>query len=255
MDRSPKCVRSTCRRFPRPRGDGPCLVARSSRRPAVSPPTRGWTPYSVRLSAPTSGFPAHAGMDPCACTRHRRWRRFPRPRGDGPGYGAWSDTGTMVSPPTRGWTADRRPPAVARMGFPAHAGMDPFTWASAGGDSGFPRPRGDGPHVYIALHGIAEVSPPTRGWTPRGGAAPGRWRGFPAHAGMDPIRRARTSLFPRFPRPRGDGPQLPPGVLILTVVSPPTRGWTASPRMTRQERQGFPAHAGMDPLADRLSAR
>ena len=118
---APPCAR---RRFPRPRGDGPATASRLSPRARVSPPTRGWTPSDVGCQDDGFGFPAHAGMDPFACTRHRRWRRFPRPRGDGPCLRACTPTIASVSPPTRGWT-HRYPHGAGRgRGFPAHAGMD-----------------------------------------------------------------------------------------------------------------------------------
>ena len=50
-----------------------------------------------------------------------------------------------VSPPTRGWTrldVDRH---GNRIGFPAHAGMDPMGIGNPFKSMGFPRPRGDGP--------------------------------------------------------------------------------------------------------------
>ena len=71
--------------------------------------------------------------------------------------------------------------------------------------------------------------------------------GFPAHAGMDPVDVACPDLhYFGFPRPRGDGPLLLVGVLIASLVSPPTRGWTLRRRRDGLLVRGFPAHAGMD---------
>ena len=71
------------------------------------------------------------------------------------------------------------------------------------------------------------ASPPTRGWT-RAVVDPGRAdTGFPAHAGMDPVRRTPSRPLRGLPRPRGDGPSLA------------IRDWWSY--------AGFPAHAGMDP--------
>ena len=78
-----------CGRFPRPRGDGPWR----HRRRGVSvgfPRPRGDGPRSpIVHGGVSSGFPAHAGMDPSCRLRpgmppRRLMPRFPRPRGDGP---------------------------------------------------------------------------------------------------------------------------------------------------------------------------
>ena len=71
-------------------------------------------------------------------------------------------------------------------GFPAHAGMDPSSPESQGGCGGVPRPRGDGPLFAPFINYAFWGSPPTRGWTPCNGTASTLFRGFPAHAGMDP---------------------------------------------------------------------
>ena len=180
----------------------------SSALKTVSPPTRGWTcRASPKDDHPTGGFP--------------------RPRGDGPSSGA------------HGFPAHAgMEPAVAARGFPAHAGMDPSSDDTAYGPGiawlracRFPRPRGDGPPrrsdrrrrcavspptrgwtpPHATARALSQVSPPTRGWT-RDRRAPRRsdFRGFPAHAGMDPVGVPVTN-----------------GTVDLPgTVSPPTRGWT-----------------------------
>ena len=70
---------------------------------------------------------------------------------------------------------------------------------------------------------------------------------------MDPSPRPRRSRTSWFPRPRGDGPRTDARASILTLVSPPTRGWTQALRSEHPPRAGFPAHAGMDLLASRSS--
>ena len=91
-------------RFPRPRGDGPCEAGRSALSAEVSPPTRGWTDARRRDGRHAVGFPAHAGMDPCAISASHRSSGFPRPRGDGPASHLFRLDHLTVSPPTRGWT-------------------------------------------------------------------------------------------------------------------------------------------------------
>ncbi len=49
--------------FPRPRGDGPYLLASVDDTFQVSPPTRGWTRSDIIQPCRLGGFPAHAGMD------------------------------------------------------------------------------------------------------------------------------------------------------------------------------------------------
>ena len=157
-------------RFPRPRGDGP--VPRSDRAESmhmpVSPPTRGWTLADRR------------------------------------------DTNTSiiaVSPPTRGWTPRAVQVDPGLRAFPAHAGMDPGRDAERIRRVGFPRPRGDGPRPIRGGSMSSPVSPPTRGWTLVIFDRIRLQRGFPAHAGMDPVQRAIEAE-------------------LLVAVSPPTRGWT-----------------------------
>ena len=110
MDRTSTWRGICSRRFPRPRGDGPMPRTLGVTDPAVSPPTRGWTPSAESLVPRVPGFPAHAGMDPRCRPSTRSASRFPRPRGDGPKAFTATQAGTGVSPPTRGWTrpGDRR---------------------------------------------------------------------------------------------------------------------------------------------------
>ena len=226
MDPPGSTATPTLTRFPRPRGDGPRSPGTGDRTPAVSPPTRGWTPVRQTISVLMIGFPAHAGMDPGTGYLATAAGRFPRPRGDGP---------VMTC-------------AVTNVtGFPAHAGMDRKSRSSPTVRSRFPRPRGDGPVNLVIVEGVVTVSPPTRGWTayargiipnPKRVSPPTRgWTrdacgavsyhsGFPAHAGMDPHRRTAAPCRSWFPRPRGDGPRWYQPSIRVTRVSPPTRGWT-----------------------------
>ena len=235
----------------------------------ASPHTRGWTPLVQRRRADDGGFPAHAGMDPTRTGRRRRSRRLPRTRGDGPpvlstaarGYRASPHTrgwtvicsagygGVKASPHTRGWTLRTAQSCAGDDGFPAHAGMDPRCCPPRPAGTGLPRTRGDGPRSSISRRRATSASPHTRGWT--GGQplrAEGR-RGFPAHAGMDPPRATRQTGAPRLPRTRGDGPAAADLDAALERASPHTRGWTRVDPRPRRPDVGFPAHAGMDPIA------
>ena len=52
---------------------------------------------------------------------------------------------------------------------------------------------------------------------------------------------------PRFPRPRGDGPSGLPLLSVLSLVPPPTRGWSHRTLRRPGRQRGSPAHAGMVP--------
>ncbi len=53
----------------------------------------------------------------------------------------------------------------------------------------------------------------------------------------------------RVPRPRGDGPEYHPAMTPDPTGSPPTRGWPPGYCRPRKVAPGFPAHAGMAPIA------
>ena len=186
----------------------------------VSPPTRGWTPVMLSrlerkfggVSPPTRGWTPGSSIV-AAC----RYRRFPRPRGDGPVRVPSGCRGIRSGFPAH---AGMDPPTLLGIlvggsaGFPAHAGMDP---GNAGADRRsqprFPRPRGDGPSRNVRSTGQCHA-----GWFPRP-------RGDGPDIGPEHVVRGRRW---RFPRPRGDGPkgQLYHRRLRHRSVSPPTRGWT-----------------------------
>ena len=189
-------------------------------------------------------------MDPATASARCMARRFPRPRGDGPAEKVLRVLVDTVSPPTRGWTIVDEPNSESMVGFPAHAGMDPHRRKGLSAVRRFPRPRGDGPLSVDVPRRRREVSPPTRGWTLHVTELGRDGHGFPAHAGMDPHRGSRPSPAPWFPRPRGDGPWDRTSVVLASLVSPPTRGWTSSCFSLSRATMGFPAHAGMDPDSD-----
>ena len=173
--------------LPRTRGDGPQIEARAVLGGDGFPRTaRGWTvPVGTRADRST-GFPAHAGMDPAARDGPGRRARLPRTRGDGPLPTRIAAPGSVASPHTRGWTQrldahgdiragfpahagwtrDAIQVKEAPRGFPAHAGMDPLDGGRARRARGLPRTRGDGPPPGRAAEPSRAASPHTRGWTP-----------------------------------------------------------------------------------------
>ena len=242
-------------RLPRTRGDGPSSLSAASYIEQASPHTRGWTPDDFRQIFPECGFPAHAGMDPSRSISGGRSRRLPRTRGDGPGPDRGRGRHTPASPHTRGWTraSDRR--RRPDRGFPAHAGMDPLWALLSRVEIGLPRTRGDGPRRIHGVLRTAQASPHTRGWTLDNRGVGHVAVGFPAHAGMDPERPADPARGARLPRTRGDGPQASTHGAASSAASPHTRGWTPGLEAPRVSGQGFPAHAGMDPIIRTVSNR
>ncbi len=234
-------------RIPRTRGDGPLWSRSVRRRCSDSPHTRGWTPRPMDEQQAVVGFPAHAGMDLELHPLVRGRLRIPRTRGDGPDVGVAASGQLEDSPHTRGWTLQcieghRRP-----GGFPAHAGMDPSARSACRSGRRIPRTRGDGPMANSNSGPVPVDSPHTRGWTARRQVLQRHHPGFPAHAGMDPSARRSRRRSCRIPRTRGDGPQSGCPTGTASTDSPHTRGWTALGPAARCRRDGFPAHAGMDP--------
>ena len=260
--------------LPRTRGDGPRSTSSRHTRRTASPHTRGWTGFKAAIDSLRRGFPAHAGMDRRERQSPRPAFRLPRTRGDGPCPDTHRGTASKASPHTRGWTSGDRERRMCSLGFPAHAGMDRSStiWCSTA--SRLPRTRGDGPLMPWQERFILEASPHTRGWTRRridddaqSRASPHtrgwtletdpasrRNSGFPAHAGMDLGPEVDGGRTRRLPRTRGDGPVTGWVSSTLRWASPHTRGWTLILVRRRDDREGFPAHAGMDPFNGSLSA-
>ena len=235
------------RRIPRTRGDGPSNAPPFRCSAADSPHTRGWTQFLHAGDDAVEGFPAHAGMDLAMTGAEIIAARIPRTRGDGPKDPRVVGGTLRDSPHTRGWTRHRRGPARLGHGFPAHAGMDPATTGPTPSRSWIPRTRGDGPLDRRCRRSGRTDSPHTRGWTRGRGRLSGNRRGFPAHAGMDPHVVGPQGAAGRIPRTRGDGPVGFVGSPGRAGDSPHTRGWTRIASGSPARRQGFPAHAGMDP--------
>ena len=161
----------------------------------------------------------------------------------------WPRAG-RASPHTRGWTHSSDAADHDVEGFPAHAGMDPSHSPRRRRTSRLPRTRGDGPGARTRLRLPVGASPHTRGWTPIGLAVVEGRRGFPAHAGMDPAPASCGRPQRGLPRTRGDGPGSIQWTVLSGEASPHTRGWTQPVEESLRRREGFPAHAGMDPKPD-----
>ncbi len=112
-------------------------------------------------------------------------------------------------------------------GSPAHAGMARSCVQHQITNSGFPRPRGDGPALPAGEEEADKVPPPTRGWP------------------LDGLVHQHVRVG--FPRPRGDGPISDPARRLILEVPPPTRGWPVVRVEGQRAGAGSPAHAGMAP--------
>ena len=116
-----------------------------------------------------------------------------------------------------------------KKGSPAHAGIDPRpAWRFAPSHWAPPPTRGS-----TLLTQTDEIAP----------------HGSPAHAGIDRDQPRVFDRESRLPRPRGDRPDFPSGLLYLPEAPPPTRGSTRDGRARRWRPCGSPAHAGIDPVA------
>ena len=192
-------------------------------------------------------------MDPLRACRARRQSGLPRACGDGPDHRRHGAVRRVASPRMRGWTRTPRFFGQAHTGFPAHAGMDPSCRRSFCRRCGLPRACGDGPVWTYTLATEDTASPRMRGWTRVVQVGLGSLWGFPAHAGMDPRSRARSSRRARLPRACGDGPAGRRIREAREAASPRMRGWTHPARRSHGPALGFPAHAGMDPCTRRCS--
>ena len=251
MDPSGARIPAASRGLPRARGDGPSSRRASGISSWASPRTRGWTRIRSRHHHRRLGFPAHAGMDPAAIFGITLFKRLPRARGDGPKEYTYWKTVKTASPRTRGWTLAANDVVMPAPGFPAHAGMDPFKNGAFSFSSWLPRARGDGPWSTGQYSAALAASPRTRGWTLESSSCRERLPGFPAHAGMDPMRKRTGSPRSWLPRARGDGPSYPVIRDCWGAASPRTRGWTRYRPHRGGAGAGFPAHAGMDPSTPR----
>ena len=236
MDPHPQSSAGAGRGIPRTRGDGPALSSCTASSRSDSPHPRGWTRAISALQDVGAGFPAPAGMDPCARLSARALHGIPRTRGDGPRSRRARSRAAWDSPHPRGWTGREEADAGAVHGFPAPAGMDPRRRCPRGIPAWIPRTRGDGPTRAASAKWFGGDSPHPRGWTLVGHRDGRLEGGFLAPAGMDPRRARPPSCSPGIPRTRGDGP------------------WTPSRRYPRA-RRGFPAPAGMDPRQSRRQSR
>ena len=222
-------------------------MARDSR--WASPRLRGWTLSNQTLTSAGPGFPAPAGMDPYHSMVSGPTVGLPRACGDGPRPSKTAPQSSPASPRLRGWTLAGKSMAWWAEGFPAPAGMDPPQTGSNRGSQRLPRACGDGPPSGLESDPTYEASPRLRGWTLVRTARQLVRTGFPAPAGMDPAPASWSYPVVGLPRACGDGPPSPRPSGKNAPASPRLRGWTRSAERIGAGIAGFPAPAGMDPVA------
>ena len=142
-----------------------------------------------------------------------------------------------------------------RDGFPAHAGIDPACPRSQARSRRLPRACGDRPDGFTATSMTMEASPRMRGSTPQRPPGEDDAAGFPAHAGIDPLRRGRRAPRRGLPRACGDRPEDVARGNRVERASPRMRGSTRRRSGEARPMSGFPAHAGIDPCPFRSPAR
>ncbi len=118
-----------------------------------------------------------------------------------------------------------------------------------------PRTRGDRPEASDDRDLGRVAAPHTRGSTRREPFERSEQRGCPAHAGIDPIRRAAHAARCGLPRTRGDRPAEATRQDTLRRAAPHTRGSTRVYDLQGLAVEGCPAHAGIDPWRDVSHAR
>ena len=142
----PGCTFQASRvRFPRTRGDVPGPTGICSTGSRFSPYTRGCSGLNPALKKRFEVFPVHAGMFRRSQCPRGSAVRFPRTRGDVPGWLVGSITPMGFSPYTRGCSGAAGPGVGAGVVFPVHAGMFHRARLSGRGEPRFPRTRGDVP--------------------------------------------------------------------------------------------------------------
>ena len=190
-------------RFPRIRGDVPQAATFYELGGGFSPHTRGCSVPRGTLLPLSRVFPAYAGMFLGPIAGAKADNRFPRIRGDVPGFLRTTQQLVGFSPHTRGCSVPRRCSTYLTAVFPAYAGMFRRTSFCKTLSTGFPRIRGDVPAIHRNRGQSPEFSPHTRGCSDDELFLAGNVEVFPAYAGMFRTFAGADSRDSSFPRIRG----------------------------------------------------
>ena len=174
-----------------------------------------------------------------------RFDCFPRRRGDAPQADLPPPSRLPFPPQARGCTVVRTQAPPPHEVSPAGAGMHPDDPDQQQPGLGFPRRRGDAPHVDVRPDLEAVFPPQARGCTEPGGHHQRRQSVSPAGAGMHPVLGNGGYGWVGFPRRRGDAPTPRSEQEFHRAFPPQARGCTLDGRRIPGLRSVSPAGAGM----------
>jgi len=152
-------------RLPRMRGDRPTKTGCQEAQFMATPHARGSTVREGVRQVADFGYPACAGIDPCAISSPPRYARLPRMRGDRPDLWTWLKETAWATPHARGSTRACDSGIRPGRGYPACAGIDLRASFPAAARQGLPRMRGDRPWTVTAAGDAWEATPHARGST------------------------------------------------------------------------------------------
>ena len=179
---------------------------------------------------------------------------LPRACGDRPIVNTPSVIISGSTPRMRGSTPSQPEKPMNTAVYPAHAGIDPGLTSDRCLPRGLPRACGDRPAsaYFFALE--YRSTPRMRGSTPGVHHHADHSRVYPAHAGIDRMRRRSRSDRPRLPRACGDRPSLNTVCTYPLLSTPRMRGSTFCRLNAACPPPVYPAHAGIDPWPRRQKA-
>ncbi len=165
IDLPARCRLGRIPRLPRMRGDRPSSSSGSPAPEKATPHARGSTriPPPVRAFGP--GYPACAGIDPGEWAQASMNRGLPRMRGDRPPHRDTAKRRMAATPHARGSTWGKTPAGTEGAGYPACAGIDPWSPFELPHSKRLPRMRGDRPMSCRVLSVSCRATPHARGST------------------------------------------------------------------------------------------
>jgi len=168
-------------------------------------------------------------------------------RGDRPTEHRAEGRRDQATPHARGSTRRHSSRLAQFPGYPACAGIDPFSSSHGQASFGLPRMRGDRPRPGRHGSSSTKATPHARGSTRHRRGSYRGGGGYPACAGIDPQRPGARKPSSWLPRMRGDRPLRHQQPSSLCPATPHARGSTRSVDLAEGDCLGYPACAGIDP--------
>ncbi len=191
-------------------------------------------------------------MFPCRGSPRPGRRCLPRARGGVPASSTSRTLSKKSSPRTRGCSPAGCRAGTQRAVFPAHAGVFPKQQRSTRAPQRLPRARGGVPRQVVVPADDDASSPRTRGCSRSQHQPTATETVFPAHAGVFPPARPRSTGTSGLPRARGGVPAKNATDSSTSPSSPRTRGCSRSAAAAASRAIVFPAHAGVFPWGRHL---